>query len=125
MQIDQFANREVLMIGSFLIFSLCALLYLIRQQRVNPLLNLTDLLTGDNGRYSSPKFFQAWAFVVTTWAFLWFCITGQAGEGLLLGYAGLWATAAAVNKQLSKSEPAQSTVVVTAPADTKVGVTTE
>lgn len=66
-----------------------ALLMLWQWQRSHPDFDLSDLITGDNGRVSSTKFVQTATFIVTTWGFVTLVQQGKMSEWYLASYLGL------------------------------------
>lgn len=94
-------DRELVLLAAFLIFIFFSFLYLLAMQRRMPKLNLVDMLTNEDGRYVSTKFFQFGAFVVTTFALVMAIVKGTASYEFILGYAGLWGGLAAYNKKLT------------------------
>jgi Protein of unknown function (DUF2644) len=71
------------------VIALVALLVLWSWQRGHPEFDLSDLITGDNGRVSTSKFMQAGAWVVGTWGFVTMVQQGKMTEWYFAGYMGL------------------------------------
>jgi hypothetical protein len=67
----------------------CYMLY--RWQHNHPNFDLSDLLTGDNGKVSLAKFGQAAALIVSTWGFVALVQQGKLTESYFVGYMGIWA----------------------------------
>lgn len=64
---------------------------LYRWQHNHPKFDLSDLLTGDNGRVSLAKFGQTAALVVSTWGFAVLIQQGKLTESYFIGYMTVWA----------------------------------
>lgn len=76
--------------------------------RTGNLIRVTDLLTGDNGRMASTKTFQAWAFVLSAWAMIWFTATGHADPLEWSAWVAIWAGAALTNKAVNNAAVAKA-----------------
>lgn len=66
-----------------------ALLILWHWQRSHPHFDLSDLITGDNGRVSSTKFVQTATWIVATWGFVTLVQQGSMTEWYMAAYLGL------------------------------------
>lgn len=67
-----------------------------RWQRSHPNFDISDLITGDNGRVSGRKFTQVGAWVVSTWGFATMIQQGKMTEWYFIGYMTVWAGLRAV-----------------------------
>jgi hypothetical protein len=63
-----------------------ALLMLWQWQRTHPEFDLSDLITGENGKVSATKFAQTAALVVATWGFVTLVQQGKMTEWYFIGY---------------------------------------
>jgi hypothetical protein len=68
--------------------AILALVMLWRWQRSHPEFDLSDLITGDNGKVSATKFAQTGAWVVATWGFVTLVQQGRMSEWYLAAYMG-------------------------------------
>lgn len=97
-------NRETVLLAglglAILIHGTCLVYY----ARTGALIRVTDLLTGDNGRLASSKTFQAWAFVLSAWAMVWFTVTGHSDPMGWSAWVAIWAGAAIGNKVVIQAE---------------------
>jgi ABC-type Mn2+/Zn2+ transport system permease subunit len=59
-------------------------------QRHHPKFDLSDILTGDNGRVSLSKLGEASALVVSTWGFVVLTQQGKLSESYFIGYMTVW-----------------------------------
>lgn len=75
---------------------------LLRWQRSHPEFDLSDLLTGDNGRVSLSKFGQATALVVSTWGFVVLIQQGKLSETYFLGYMTVWTGSKLLQSSIDK-----------------------
>jgi len=66
--------------------ALIGLLLLWQWQRSHPNFDLSDLITGDNGKVSATKFTQMGAWVVATWGFVTLIQQGKMTELYFTGY---------------------------------------
>lgn len=69
--------------------AIAGLLMLWQWQRSHPNFDLSDLITGDNGRVSSTKFIQTATWVVTTWGFITLVQQGKMTEWYIAAYMGI------------------------------------
>lgn len=83
------------------IVTLCAWV-LFRWQRSHPDFDLSDLLTGDNGRVSLSKFGQVSALVVSTWGFIVLVQQGKLSETYFFGYMTVWTGAKLIQSAIDK-----------------------
>lgn len=100
---DWITRETVLLTGLglvVLIHGLCLAHY----ARSGGLIRVTDLMTGDNGRLASSKTFQAWAFVLSAWAMVWFTVTGHSDPMGWSAWVAIWAGAAIGNKVVIQAE---------------------
>lgn len=72
---------------SFIALGALALMW--RWTRSHPNFDLSDLLTGDNGRVSSTKLLKTGAWVVGTWGFVTLIQQGKMTEWYFAGYMGI------------------------------------
>lgn len=61
-----------------------------RWQKSHEHFDLSDLLTGDNGKVSLSKCGQAAALAVSTWGFVVLVQTGKLTESYFIGYMTIW-----------------------------------
>lgn len=87
------------------IAGLLALLIMIRWQRSHPLFDLSDLVTGDNGRVSLSKIAQAVALSVSTWGFVILVQQGKLTEVYFLGYMTIWSGTKLLQSFVDKQNP--------------------
>lgn len=66
--------------------ALVGLLLLWHWTRSHPEFDLSDLITGDNGKVSTTKFFQTMAGVTATWGFVTLIQQGKMTEFYFIGY---------------------------------------
>jgi hypothetical protein len=66
--------------------ALVALVALLMWQRSHPNFDLSDLITGDNGKVSATKFSQTGAWVVATWGFVTLIQQEKMTEWYFAGY---------------------------------------
>lgn len=59
--------------------------------KVHPAFDLSDLITGPNGKVSAHKFGQTGAWVVSSWGFVTLIQQNAMTEYYFLGYMGVWA----------------------------------
>jgi len=78
---------------SLALITLVVVIVLRMWQRSHTNFDLSDLLTGDNGRVSLSKFGQATALVVSTWGFVIQVEQGTLTETYFGLYMAIWATA--------------------------------
>ena len=71
---------------TFAIGGLLALLLLWHWTRSHPHFDLSDLITGTNGKVSATKFAQTGAFIVATWGFATLVEQGKMTEYYFAGY---------------------------------------
>lgn len=71
---------------SLTVIALLVLALLWTWQRNHPSFDLSDLITGDNGKVSSKKFMQTGAWVVATWGFVTLIQDGKMNELYFTGY---------------------------------------
>lgn len=71
---------------SLSIGAVVGLLLLWQWQRTHPAFDLSDLVTGDNGKVSATKFAQTTALVVGTWGFITLIQQAKMSEWYFLGY---------------------------------------
>jgi hypothetical protein len=69
--------------------AIIALLVLWQWQRSHPNFDLSDLMTGDNGKVSATKFMQTATWVVVTWGFITTVQQGKLTEWYMMAYLGL------------------------------------
>jgi hypothetical protein len=86
----------------FVLIVVGALTMLLKWQKNHPLIDLSDLITGDNGRVSSSKFCQTGAWVVSTWGFASMIQQGKMTEWYFIGYMTAWTGYAALKSYISK-----------------------
>lgn len=86
----------------FAVIVISALIMLLRWQKNHPLIDLSDLITGDNGRVSSSKFCQTGAWVVSTWGFASMVQQGKMTEWYFIGYMTAWTGYAALKSYIGK-----------------------
>lgn len=111
---DRFTcNPHAFLLVAFILFLAAAALALLRAHASNPSIDLWDLVTGDNGRISSMKFFAAGAFFVTLYAFMDLVATGHNDIAAIAAFAGLWASAALTNKAINQGIPGPPTITTT------------
>jgi hypothetical protein len=65
---------------SLSIGAIAVLLLLWQWQRTHPAFDLSDLITGENGKVSATKFAQTTALVVSTWGFVTLVQQGKLTE---------------------------------------------
>lgn len=82
--------------------ALCAALLLRHWQHSHPDFDLSDLLTGDNGRVSLSKFGQVAALVVSTWGFVVLVEQGKLTETYFLGYMTVWTGSKLIQSRIDK-----------------------
>lgn len=112
-------NRQVLMLAGYALVLLWIFITLKRAHRRDQRLNITDVLTGDNGLYASMKVFEAFCFVTHTFGTVFLVVVGTEGLGALNLYATVWALRASVKQAVAGVVPAPpqpTTVTTTAPA---------
>lgn len=97
---------RIVLLAAFLLFIAAVTLCILREQRKNPLFRATDLITGDNGRIASTKFFAAGAFFGTLYAFVDAVVAGRADTAAILAFSGVWAGTAMVNKTINNTTTA-------------------
>ena len=85
------------------------LLMLKSWQKTHPLFDLSDLVTGDNGKVSGSKFCQMGAWSVSTWGFATMIDQGKMTEYYFIGYMTVWAGYAGWKASTSASATASST----------------
>lgn len=85
-----------------LVVGLLAALILRHWQHSHPEFDLSDLLTGDNGKVSLSKFGQVSALVVSTWGFVVLVQQGKLTEFYFIGYMSVWAGYRLVQTALQK-----------------------
>lgn len=69
--------------------AIIALIFLLRWTKQHPAFDLSDLLTGDNGRISATKFAQTGTWLISTWGFVTLTQKGLMTEWYFMGYVGL------------------------------------
>ena len=79
-------------------------LLLLIWQRKHPAFDLSDLITGDNGRVSLSKCGQASALVVSTWGFVVLIQQGKLTEMYFLGYMTVWSGARLMQTFIDKKD---------------------
>ena len=87
----------VLLVGALL-----AALLLRHWQHSHPDFDLSDLLTGDNGKVSLSKFGQAAALAVSTWGFVVMVQQGKMTEYYFIGYMVAWTGAKLIQSGIDK-----------------------
>lgn len=80
-------DRASLLLAALL---LLVVFILYRWQRTHPKFDLSDLLTGDNGKVSLAKFGQTSALLVSTWGFVVLVQQGKLTETYFIGYMSVW-----------------------------------
>jgi hypothetical protein len=80
------ASNAVLAVGALLALLLC-----LRWTRTHPEFDLSDLLTGDNGKVSSKKFGQTGAWFISSWGFVTMVQQSKMTEWYFIGYMTVWA----------------------------------
>lgn len=88
------------------IAGLVCLVILLRWQRSHPNFDLSDLVTGDNGRVSLSKIGQASALAVSTWGFIVLVEQGKLTEFYFIGYMVAWSATRLTNQYLDRGTPA-------------------
>ena len=68
---------------------LLALLVMWHWQRSHPKFDLSDLVTGDNGKVSATKFIQTATWVIASWGFVTLTQDGKMTEWYMAAYLGL------------------------------------
>lgn len=68
---------------------LLALLVMWHWQRSHPKFDLSDLVTGDNGKVSATKFIQTATWVIASWGFVTLTQDGKMSEWYMAAYLGL------------------------------------
>ena len=71
---------------SLSLIAIVVLALLWRWTRTHPNFDLSDLVTGDNGRVSSTKWLKTGAWVVGTWGFITLIQQGKMTEWYFAGY---------------------------------------
>ena len=66
--------------------ALLGLVMLWKWQRSHPAFDMSDLITGDNGKVSATKFWQTAASAVATWGFVTLLQQGKMTEFYFVGY---------------------------------------
>jgi hypothetical protein len=69
--------------------AILALLLLWQWQRSHPHFDLSDMITGDNGKVSATKFMQTVVFIVATWGFITMVQQGKLTEWYMAAYLGI------------------------------------
>ena len=98
-------SNMVLLVGTII-----SLIFLLRWTNQHPAFDLSDLLTGDNGRVSTTKFAQFGTWLVATWGFVTLVQQDKMTEWYFMGYVGLAYGARVLKDALSpaaKSETPQ------------------
>lgn len=116
-------NRQVLLIAGFTVFCLILVSILNRAHKTNPKLQITDVLTSDNGRYASTKIWEAGAFITHTFLTIYLVVAGTGGDGTVSLYAITWATRATVKQVVTNTlpdPPPPTTVTTTTAAGSSV-----
>ena len=85
-----------------LIVALLSLWILSRWQKSHPDFDLSDLLTGDNGKVSLSKFGQVAALIVSTWGFVVLVQQGKMSEFYFVGYMVAWTGAKLIQSSIDK-----------------------
>lgn len=88
-----------------------ALILLWHWTRSHPKFDLSDLVTGDDGRVSATKFAQTGAFVVATWGFATLVEQGKMTEWYFTGYMLAFVGARLTKDALTKAPHASSITV--------------
>ncbi len=98
--------KEYGSILALLILSAVSVMLITSWQRNHPNFDLSDILTGDNGRVSLSKLGQATALVVSTWGFISLVAQGKLTEFYFVGYMVAWSATRLTNQYLGKETPA-------------------
>lgn len=83
-------TRENVAIVFLFMATMALFAYLAWAAQRNPLLRLTDVMTGDNGRYASGKLLQVLAFGLTGWGMVYLTVTGTATPTEWTIFGGAW-----------------------------------
>lgn len=94
---------------ALLLVILVGALLLSRWTRSHPTFDLSDLVTGDNGRVSGSKFCQFGAWVVTTWGFASMIQQKTMTEWYFAGYMVAWTGYAGYKAFLATKTPEPTT----------------
>jgi hypothetical protein len=84
------------------VIALVGLLLVWYWTRSHPNFDLSDLITGDNGRVSATKFSQSGAWVVSTWGFVTLIQQGKMTEWYMAAYMAACFGARLAKEALSK-----------------------
>ena len=87
---------------ALLLLALLAALILHAWQKSHPDFDLSDLLTGDNGKVSLSKFGQVSALIVSTWGFVVLVQQGKLTEFYFIGYMTVWTGAKLIQSGIDK-----------------------
>lgn len=106
---------HTILLCAFMVFIAAITLCILREQRRNPLFRATDIITADNGRISSTKFYIAGAFFGTFFWLVDAIALGKADTSAMLAFASIWAGTAMLNKTINNTTnaPATPTTVTT------------
>lgn len=85
--------------------TILVLVLLYRWQKNHVAFDLSDLLTGDNGKVSSSKFAAMCALIVSTWGFVVLVQQGKMSSEYFIGYMITWAGAKLVQSGIDKKAP--------------------
>lgn len=101
-------HSEVVMLATYgptVTLTILAILafWLIRSwQKSHPNFDLSDILTGDNGKVSLSKMGQAAALVVSTWGFVVLTQQGKLSSEYFIGYMMVWTGAKIAQSSIDK-----------------------
>lgn len=84
------------------VLALLASFLLWKWTKNHPSFDLSDLLTGDNGRVSISKFGQTCALAVSTWGFVVLVQQGKLTEFYFIGYMTVWTGAKLIQSSIDK-----------------------
>jgi hypothetical protein len=97
-------TRETAMLLMLAAEIIAAAVWLIwTSRKPGSLINLSDVLTGDNGRLSAPKCTEIAAFFTCSWAFVYLFATGHGSFEGLSGFGLIWAARGAANKIINNT----------------------
>ncbi len=108
LSLPDWANRQNALILCLCVIVLGQFGYLWWAARNNPLIRLSDLMTGDNGRLASNKAFQYWAFLISGWAMVFLTVTGDMDAIGWGAWVAIWTGAHLGNKAINNTAAAKA-----------------
>lgn len=99
-------ETKILMIAALILVIIAIIFVLIKRDRsTTSLINLEDLLIGDDGKLSKAAAVMMGAFAMTTWLMVYLALNSKMTEGYLAIYVGAWIAPTVTRLIVAKPEP--------------------